>query len=180
MEIWRPIKGYENIYSVSNEGRVKNTLTNRVLSPVNNSKCYFKVELWKDHKGKKYYVHRLVAETFISNPFGKKEVNHMDGNPSNNRVSNLEWVTSSENSKHAVYSGALSAWGNAAKPIEAIEIDTGIVTRFATISEAERAIGSRHITDVLKGKRHQCKGFYFRYLKGGDANENSHDITSER
>lgn len=170
MEEWRDVVGYEGIYAVSSDGRIKNVVTDRILSPQSNGVGYLKVELWKYHKGKKYYIHRLVAEAFIPNPHGKEEVNHIDSNPNNNAISNLEWVSSSENTKHAVYKGKLSAWGNKAKPIEAREIDTGRIIRFATISEAERAIGSKHITNVLKGKRHQCKGYEFRYLeKGGDA-----------
>ena len=180
MEEWRDVSGYEGIYVVSSYGRVKNVIRDRILSPQSNGVGYLKVELWKDHKGKKHYIHRLVAESFIPNPCGKKEVNHIDSNPANNVVSNLEWVSSSENTKHAVYKGALSAWGNKARPIEAREIATGRIIRFATISEAERAIGSRHITNVLKGQRHQCKGYEFRYLeKGGDACADFEYITAK-
>ena len=179
METWRDVKGYEGIYVVSNNGRVKNVANGRILLPQDNRKGYFRISLSKGITEKRHYIHRLVAEAFIPNPLGKKEVNHIDSNPSNNEVSNLEWVSSSENTKHAVYNGALSAWGNKAKPIEAIEIATGKIKRFATISEAEREIGSRHITDVLKGKRHQCKGFFFRYLKGGDVYANFEYISTK-
>lgn len=179
MEIWRDVKGYEGLYAVSIFGRVKSFVSGRVLSPQNNGSGYFKVELWKGSVGKKKYVHRLVAEAFLPNPHHKTEVNHIDSNPSNNCVNNLEWVSSSENTKHAVYNGALNAWGNSAKPIEAINIESGVVIKFATISEAEKTLGSRHITDVLKGKRNQCKGYTFRYIEGGDACANFEYITAE-
>ena len=178
MEVWKDIKGYEGIYAISNYGRVKNIATDKILSPVNNSKGYYKVELRKEKIGKRYYIHRMVAEAFLPNPNNKTEVNHRDSNPSNNHISNLEWVSSSENTKHAVYKGALCAWGNRAKPIEAINIESGIVSRFATISEAERTFNTRHITDVLKGKRHQCKGYTFRYIEGGDACANFEYIST--
>ncbi len=180
MEEWRDIVGYEGIYAISNKGRVKNVTTGRILSPQDNGKGYFKIALSKGQSERKHYIHRLIAEAFIPNPLGKKEVNHIDSNPSNNTISNLEWVSSSENTKHAVYKGALHAWGNKSKPIEAIDIITGASKKFATISEAEREIGSRHITDVLKGKRHQCKGYYFRYLKGGDACADFEYISTKR
>ena len=179
MEIWKSVKDYEGYYEVSNKGRIKSLTSNKTLSPQNNGVGYLKVELWKDKSGKKKYIHRLVAEAFLPNPLNRTEVNHKDSNPANNTIENLEWVSSSENTKHAVYKGALKAWGNKSKAVEAINIESGMVLRFATISEAERAIGTRHITDVLKGKRKQCKGYTFRYIGGGDANANFEYISSK-
>ena len=70
------------------------------------SKCgYSRVELWADGKGKKYSVHRLLALSFIPNPEGKPQVNHRDGDKLNNCLSNLEWVTQSENQIHAYAMG---------------------------------------------------------------------------
>ena len=133
MEIWKEIIGYEGIYLVSNEGRVMNAYNGKILSQVDNGVGYKKVELWKNHKGKKYYVHRLVADSFLPNQYGRTEVNHIDGNHSNNYVDNLEWVTSKENTRHAVYNRALKPWGNEAKPIVAIDIATGVSKYYATI-----------------------------------------------
>lgn len=170
MERWEPINGWEDKYAVSDAGRVKNIISGKDLPQHDNGVGYKKVQLWMDgFGGRKEYVHRLVANAFLPHRSDRAEVNHKDGNPGNNTVGNLEWVTSSENTKHAVYSGALWAWGNKAKPIEATNLMTGEKIKFATISEAERAIGSRHIVDVLKGRRKQCKGYAFQYIEGGDA-----------
>ena len=170
MEIWKPINGWEHKYAVSDNGNVKNIINGKMLPQHDNGVGYKKVHLWRDGAGeKRAYVHRLVADAFIPRNGGRNEVNHKDGNHANNAVGNLEWVTSSENTKHAVYRGDLCAWGNRAKPIEARCLESGEIVRFATISEAEKIIGSRHITDVLKGKRTHCKGYTFRYLEGGDA-----------
>lgn len=170
MERWKPIFGWEDKYAVSDRGNVKNLISGKLLSQHDNGVGYKKVQLWRDGVGgTKAYVHRLVADAFLPGKGRRTEVNHKDGNRSNNGVENLEWVTSSENTKHAVYRGALCAWGNRSKPIEARSLETGERIRFATISEAERALGSRHITDVLKGKRNQCKGYAFSYIEGGDA-----------
>lgn len=66
-----------------------------------------------DGKQKNFYVHRLIAEAFIPNPDNKPEVNHIDGNPANNRVENLGWVTRSENASHAYRTGLINPYANA-------------------------------------------------------------------
>ncbi len=96
MEEYRKIQGYNN-YSVSNLGNVRNDKTGRLLKATNNSHGYYFVELCQNNKGKKHYLHRLVAKTFIPNPHNKKCVDHIDNNTFNNIVENLRWATLSEN-----------------------------------------------------------------------------------
>lgn len=101
MEQWKVVKGFEN-YLVSSLGNVK-TVNGKLKKVVYDSKNnYGYVELWKNNKGKKFRIHRLVAETFIPNTLGKEQVNHIDGDKKNNCVSNLEWVTPKENIRHAI------------------------------------------------------------------------------
>jgi len=104
-EIWKDIKGYEGLYQVSNYGRVRGLITSQgrrkgILKPYDHD-GYKRINLYKNKKVKKYYVHRLVAQAFISNPNKYPEVNHKDGDKSNNHISNLEWCTSSQNQIHA-------------------------------------------------------------------------------
>ena len=77
-----------------------------------NEKGYLSVELWCNYKRKVKKIHRLVAETFIKNPFFKKEINHKDGNKKNNCVENLEWCTRSENMSHAYRTGLRTQQSN--------------------------------------------------------------------
>ena len=100
LEIWKPIKGYED-YAVSSWGRVMNTHTENLIWQEPHNKGYMRVDLYNGD-GKRHHlkVHRLVAEAFIPNPYGKPQVNHIDGNNRNNSITNLEWVTDEENKAH--------------------------------------------------------------------------------
>lgn len=100
-EIWKDIPNYEGKYQISNMGRILNNHTKRVSKGVNHGNGYLYYTFHKDGKSKNFYVHRLVAEAFISNPENKRTVNHKDFDRTNNKVENLEWCTHSENLKHS-------------------------------------------------------------------------------
>lgn len=120
-EVWRPVEGYEELYSVSNLGRVKSHDRNvwngrgyynkkgRVLKKSKTTTGYWKVELSENGKKKSIRVHRLVAKAFIPRVEGKNIINHKDGNPLNNLVENLEWCNQSENMKHAYEIGLMKS-----------------------------------------------------------------------
>jgi len=117
-EEWRDIEGYEGIYQVSNHGRVKSETRWRangtngyiqkesILDQRFKHNRYGKVTLYKSGTKVDALVHRLVAAAFIPNPEKKPQINHKDNVSSNNNVNNLEWVTISENAKHAYLIGA--------------------------------------------------------------------------
>ena len=114
-----PVVGYEGLYEVGTCGTVRSVdrivqgrdgtlypFKGRTLKPTSNKDVeYLMVSLWDQNIGTTFLVHRLVAQAHIPNPEGKPEVNHKDGCRLNNRDTNLEWVTSSENSLHAVSLG---------------------------------------------------------------------------
>lgn len=104
-EIWKEVNGYEGLYQVSTFGRVKSLKRNIILSQIKGTGGYRMVNLYENKKRSKKLVHRLVAQEFIENPTDKEQVNHIDGNKSNNYLSNLEWATRSENVKHAYLIG---------------------------------------------------------------------------
>lgn len=112
--IWKDVVGYEGIYQVSTDGKIKkNKVTYKrktdgalitlpsIIMKTRVLRGYETVGLTKNGKQKTKPVHRIIAEAFIPNPENKEEVNHLDGDKLNNKLSNLEWVTKSENSLHA-------------------------------------------------------------------------------
>ena len=116
MEIWKEVKGFEGIYQVSDFGRVKSlerkslvrggaykTVKTKIIKNSLDNKGYQRVNLC--HKGEKktILVHRLVCLMFLENPKNKRTVNHKNGIPTDNRLTNLEWATDKENMDHSRY-----------------------------------------------------------------------------
>jgi hypothetical protein len=111
-EIFKPlcIKGIPTNYEISNLGSVRNILTGKLLAPNIHPSGYKLVKITTTtYKERKHYrIHRLVATTFLSMDIDSPLfVNHIDGNKSNNRLDNLEVVTPSENTRHAIYTGLM-------------------------------------------------------------------------
>lgn len=102
------ISGYGGRYGVTIDGQVYSHLRKRFLAQ-SSIRGYLCAHLSKDGVGKCLYIHRLVAEAYIPNKYGKREVNHIDGNKHNNHINNLEWATRSENMQHAFDNGLKTA-----------------------------------------------------------------------
>lgn len=201
-EIWKDVKGYEGIYQVSDLGRVKSlerkvlhknrwglmhkTVPERILKPGYNKAGYESVILCIDGVKQSIRVNRLVAETFLPNPENKEQVNHKNGVRNDNRVDNLEWVTSSENQLHSfrvlgrkptglgtTMSDELRAklkpyWEKAkTRGCRKVQcIDTGVV--YFSIAEASRRTGAikSNISRCLAGIRPTAGKLRWRYVNG--------------
>ena len=151
VEEWKDVVGYEGIYEVSNHGQVrthknKTTYTNRhgirhwkqrVLKEKSKANRDVRINLWKNGKSKDFLVHRLVAEAFIPNPKNKPTVNHIDGNPRNNRVDNLAWATFYENNNHAFDNNLIST----AYAVTLINQETSVKKSFRSLSKASLYLG---------------------------------------
>ena len=177
-EVWLDIKDYEGYYQVSNLGRIRSLdreskhsknhtrfIKGKILSlRENKSRAgYFEVSLHKNKKEKRFRVHRLVAEAFLNNENNFPQVNHIDGDKSNNTIWNLEWVTDLQNKKHAWENGLYSS-NHRKREIECIE--TGKI--YESVQKASELIpcDRKYLFKHLKGEVKSVKGLTYKYRRG--------------
>ena len=169
-EEWRPIKEYDGLYDISNIGRVRSYKRNKVeiISPMNTSTGYKQVEFAKDGISKRKLVHRLVAEVFIPNPMNLPVVNHLDGDKTNNCVTNLEWCTYRQNTLHAIKIG-LTRFKLPSKPIMVYKGGKFIGT-FKSIGECANKLNcdKTNISGVIHGRHKTHHGFSFKLVNSDD------------
>ena len=162
---WVIIKQNNN-YSINENGEVKNNATGIIKKPYSNVKSgYLYVDLYKDNKPQKCAIHRLIAEHFIPNPLNKPTVDHIDGNRTNNAITNLRWATYSEqNSRfntHGVRSQKVIVTMNKSNEKMVFESITDVAGYFGVcISNI-----SQMIKKGTYGKRGKMKNYMFEYLK---------------
>lgn len=149
-------------YSVSDKGEVRKDTTNHLMK-LQIQQGYSHVTIQINGKPKRFRVHRLVAEAFIPNPDGKPYVNHIDGNRQNNSITNLEWVTPAENTRHAVDTGLMLPTRERA--VVQFSLDGGKIAEYVSISAAARETNSKDekICLCCQLQREQHNGYQWRY-----------------
>lgn len=140
-EEWKPVEGFEGIYDVSSEGRVKRVKNgaNNILKPFKNKKGYLGVDLHDCGRRLSAKIHRLVAIAFIPNPMGYLEINHKDENKANNAVSNLEWCTRQYNVKYGT--GAKRGIDQLKKVVCQYNYDGELIKKWPSAKELSRELG---------------------------------------
>ena len=175
MEEWENIKGYENLYQISNKGRIRSLdkidsigrkVKGRVMKPSKRKDGYLQIMLHKSSKYKMFLIHTLVASAFIDNPNGYKEINHKDENKLNNNVKNLEWCNRTYNINYG--SGNIGR----AKTIRELKskkvlqlLGNTIIKEWNSTTEAEKE-GYKHqsISRCCNGIRETHKGYRWQYI----------------
>ncbi|MCS2403788.1 NUMOD4 motif protein [Bacteroides salyersiae] len=191
IEIWKDIPQFEGLYQVSNIGNIRSverivpfgsqyrTIKSSNLRFFKKSNGYLSVKIYKDNRQYTMYVHRLVAMAFCDGYFDKADVNHKDGNKSNNVSSNLEWCTRSENQIHSVKvlhnklgnREICKKWNS--KPIVQLSIGGEKIRDWSSSFEVQRVLGFKEsgirkclYGDKQKGRRsYQSHGYKWVYAK---------------
>ena len=170
----KPIKGFEH-YTVDENGVIVNTATGVTKTPTSNhsGKGYWYVDLYNNGLRKRQFIHRLVADAFIANPDNKPFVNHIDGNPANNHISNLEWCTAKENVSHAgkiiktMHQYELANLKRE-RAVKQMDYRSGrLLAVYRSIQGASRATGipSSNIVAHLKGRQTRTRQFCWCYVE---------------
>lgn len=173
MEVWKDVVAYEGVYQVSNLGNVKSMRMwssvqgryihrEKVLRQQKSASGYLQVNLKKECTRKLGLVHRLVAEAFIPNPDHKREVNHINGIKTDNRVENLEWNTSRENKIHAKEIGLAK---HHVKAVVQCDLNGVPLKEWKSIREAAKRTNTeeKNISACCRGRRYSAGGYIWKY-----------------
>lgn len=166
-ERWKKVKGFEERYLVSDKGRFFSVHFQRIFKGNLRKDGYLSVCFHYGNKREQTLAHRVVANHFIENIENKPQVNHINGDKSDNRKENLEWVTAKENMIHAVDIGLYSQMTKDKEyPIGMYSMEGEFIRKFKSLSEASRVIGKPkgNVGECANGNRKTAYGFKWRYL----------------
>lgn len=188
-EIWKPIDGLEDRYEVSNLGRVRSLVWGvksdafHIMKPSPREDGYLRVRLYYDEKEHYVTIHRLVAKAFIENPDHKPCVDHLGGNITNNRATNLRWCTHKENMNNPIsierHSRASKisvpkAWKSGfykimPRRVAQLSKEGEIICVWESVSMAARELGLSlgNLFACIWGKRKTCGGYKWEYIEPG-------------
>ena len=177
-EVWKDIEGYEKLYQISNYGRVKSlerkvysnskfiyTQKEKILIQKTDKLGYKKISLCKNGKNKTFFVHRLVAITFLDNPNNYSCVNHKDENPSNNYLENLEFCSHKYNMNYGTRNERISKRMTKKCNILQIDKEGNIINKWDNIKQIKNELGIQHIYECINGKRKTAGGYIWKSEK---------------
>lgn len=169
IEEWRDVKDYQGKYQVSNLGRIKSlnynkTKKEKILIEVENGKGYKTVLLSKNGKKIRFYVHRLVYTAFVGVITDGYQIDHINNNKTDNRLQNLQLLTSSENNKKRYIDNPNYKNNGGRAKIKIKCLNNNVI--YNSINDASRRLNlnSGSIYSVLKGRCKQIKGYSFEYI----------------
>lgn len=171
--ICKPVKGYEGLYEVSSQGVIYSLNyagkrgKRKALKPQKmKNGGYLAVTLSKDGKNKTCKIHRLVAEHFIPNPKSLPQVNHKLGDKSKNSVTDLEWSTNADNTKHAYAHGLMKprrgAANSMARKVLQVSLSGEVVREWPSVKDAVDKY-NHSLKNVLTGTQKTAGGYKWRY-----------------
>ena len=164
-EIWKDIEGYDGMYQVSNQGRVKSFKNGKeiILSSGTTKKNYKFVILSKNDIRKNFQVHRLVAIAFIPNPQNLPMINHKDENPSNNNVTNLEWCDAKYNNIYGTRTQRQAE--KLSKPVLQFTKSGEFVREWKSTNDIQRNLGysQGNISSCCTGRYKSAYRFIWKY-----------------
>lgn len=182
IEEWKPIIGYESAYEISTYSRIRSLdrivksnkygtrkINSKILTPSNNGEGYLRVGLYKNSVYKHLLVSVLVAKHFIPNPLNLPIVDHIDGNPANNAISNLQWISHSDNVIKGHYVDCNNKSKKAIKPILQYTKQLEFVAEHKSISKAQRLFTPNSSVGVIANNLRNPKiyksayGFIWKY-----------------
>lgn len=160
-EIWKDIKGYEGLYKVSNLGNIKGLKSNKILTPKKRNDGYLNIQLYKNNKRKKFFIHRLVAEMFLKNPNNYPCVNHIDENKHNNNLTNLEFCSIKYNNKYSLYKTKKTK----RKKINQYDLNGNFIKQWKSIKEINRELNFSYygIFNCLSRRQKTSCNYIWKY-----------------
>lgn len=171
MERWKDIAGLEGRYKVSDQGNVFSVISDRLINPSTTAKGYQRVYLYVDGTKKNrrcVFVHRLVAEAFLEKPNGVTEVNHIDGDKTNNCADNLEWCDHYHNMSHSYYKLRQQA-GVERRKVKVRCVETGKVYESGSAADRDLGLVIGSTLKVARGHSGKAnvlsaKGYHFEII----------------
>lgn len=159
----KDIKGYEGRYAITSCGKVWSYYRNRFMKPATTKNGYNRVILLDSNGNRKqYYIHRLVAEAYLPNPYNLPCVNHKDEVRTNNYLNNLEWCDYSYNNQYGDRIKKVS--DKTSKKVKQMTMDGIVIKVWNSAAEASRELGICQVYRAANGARKSAGGYKWEYV----------------